>query len=143
MFKLIRRLRRGARGQALVEYALILPLLIFTMLAFWELSRVWNVYQTITRAAREGARVGAVFNGIHTVAEIEQTIDYLLATAALNPDGATITHEGLGGDPGTNYTLMITYPYQFGLIRPVLGLLGGERGPPAVTLSRAITMRNE
>ncbi|HKT11893.1 MAG TPA: TadE family protein [Terriglobia bacterium] len=50
--------RRWAEDSAaeLVEAAFVLPLLLMLMLGIFWLGRAYNVYETITRAAREGAR---------------------------------------------------------------------------------------
>lgn len=44
------------RGQDLVEYALILPLFLFLVIGFIEISVLFFSYVTISNAAREGAR---------------------------------------------------------------------------------------
>jgi hypothetical protein len=46
--------RRGERGADLVEAALVLPILLTVVLGLISFARAWNVYQTMTRAAREG-----------------------------------------------------------------------------------------
>jgi TadE-like protein len=43
-------------GAELVEAALVMPLLLMLLLGIVWLGRAYNVYETITRAAREGAR---------------------------------------------------------------------------------------
>ena len=43
-------------GAELVEAALILPILLMLLLGIVTFGRAWDVYQTITRAAREGAK---------------------------------------------------------------------------------------
>jgi TadE-like protein len=43
-------------GAELFEAALVLPMLLVLLLGIVEFGRAYNVYQTITRAAREGAR---------------------------------------------------------------------------------------
>lgn len=43
-------------GAELVEAALVLPILLMLLLGIVAFGRAYNVYQTITRAAREGAR---------------------------------------------------------------------------------------
>ena len=43
-------------GAELVEAAFVLPLLLMLLLGIFWVGRAYNVYETITRAAREGAR---------------------------------------------------------------------------------------
>lgn len=52
--KLTFRKRRGERGADLVEAALVLPILVTLIFALISFARAWNVYQSMTRAAREG-----------------------------------------------------------------------------------------
>jgi Flp pilus assembly protein TadG len=53
--------RRGTkRGQALVEFALVLPLFILLLVAIFDLGRAVFAYNTLTNAAREGARMAIV-----------------------------------------------------------------------------------
>src|SRR5260370_29718891 len=49
--------RRGEHGTELVEMAFVLPLLLTLLIGIFSRSRAYNIYETITRAAREGARV--------------------------------------------------------------------------------------
>ncbi len=44
------------RAAELVEAALVLPILLTLLLGIFWIGRAFNVYETITRAAREGAR---------------------------------------------------------------------------------------
>jgi Flp pilus assembly protein TadG len=46
----------GRRGQELVEFALVLPLLILIAFGVLDLGRAFHAFITITNAAREGAR---------------------------------------------------------------------------------------
>ena len=50
------RVRFGRRGQALVEFALVLPLVLLLVVGMLEFARAWNLHQTMTDAVREGAR---------------------------------------------------------------------------------------
>ena len=52
---------RRERGQALVEYALILPLLLLIILGIVEFAIVIWSYDTIANAAREGVRSGIIY----------------------------------------------------------------------------------
>ena len=60
-----RRSRRDdpRRGQALVEFALVVPILLLLLLGIVDFARAWNVYEVLTDAAREGAREAVVDNG--------------------------------------------------------------------------------
>jgi len=49
----------GERGAEIVEFAFVAPLLITLVLGIFWVGRALNTYQTITRAAREGARYAA------------------------------------------------------------------------------------
>jgi Flp pilus assembly protein TadG len=53
---------RGEAGTELLEFALVLPLLLMLLLGVVWLGRAYNVYQSMTRAAREGARYAVLPN---------------------------------------------------------------------------------
>lgn len=50
----------SARGQTLVEFALVAPILILLLLALFDLGRAVYAYNTVSNAAREGARLAIV-----------------------------------------------------------------------------------
>lgn len=50
----------GARGQSLVEFALVLPIILLVIVGFFEIGRAVFAYNTIANAARQGARVATV-----------------------------------------------------------------------------------
>lgn len=56
------RRRPGERGAALVEFALISPLLFLILAGIIDFSMVFNNYQAVRQGVREGARQGAVLN---------------------------------------------------------------------------------
>jgi len=51
---------RPGRGQALVEFALIIPIFLVIMVGIFDLGRAVFAYNTLTNAAREGARIAIV-----------------------------------------------------------------------------------
>ncbi|MGQ0848908.1 MAG: TadE/TadG family type IV pilus assembly protein [Actinomycetota bacterium] len=100
----------GERGAALVETAIVLPLLLALTFGIWTLARAWNVRNTMEHAAREGVRFAATelpWNG-SSVADVRQVIDDELASSAIpsasvsticidnsaNPCGFTATAQG-------------------------------------------------
>lgn len=75
-------------GQALAEFAIIFPLLILILFGIYEIGTALSIQQTITYAAREGARAGALTN---ENAQIESAID--AATEYINKDDSRLTVE--------------------------------------------------
>lgn len=51
---------RKSKGQTVVEFALVLPVLIFLLLAIMEGGRIFAAYIEIQHAARDGARYAAI-----------------------------------------------------------------------------------
>ena len=55
------RPRRGTRrGQALVEFALVIPLFLLLLVSIFDLGRAVFAWNTLSNAAREGARIAIV-----------------------------------------------------------------------------------
>ena len=48
---------REDRAQEIAEAAVVLPLTMMLLLGIYWFGRVYNIYGTITHAAREGARI--------------------------------------------------------------------------------------
>jgi Flp pilus assembly protein TadG len=68
------RARRGARsrGQSLVEFALVFPIIVLLVMGFMEIGRAVFAYNTIANAARQAARVAAV-NQLADVTECDES----------------------------------------------------------------------
>ena len=52
--------KRGAGGQALVEFALVIPVLMLLLFGLLDLGKVVYANHTVAQAAREASRVGVV-----------------------------------------------------------------------------------
>jgi Flp pilus assembly protein TadG len=52
--------RRDSRGQSLVEFSLVFPIIVLLIVGFVEIGRAVFAYNTIANAARQGARVATV-----------------------------------------------------------------------------------
>jgi Flp pilus assembly protein TadG len=50
----------NSRGTSTLEFAVVLPFLLFVLFAIVELSRAWLTLNLVTTAAREAARVAVV-----------------------------------------------------------------------------------
>ena len=61
MLKLIRaRRKNGEKGQALVEFTLLIPIFMLLLFAIIDFGMGFYSWITVTNAAREGARLGVV-----------------------------------------------------------------------------------
>ena len=60
------------RGQALVEFALALPILILLLVGIFDLGRAVYAFNTINNAAREGARLAIVDQNCNAIGQAGQ-----------------------------------------------------------------------
>jgi Flp pilus assembly protein TadG len=102
------------RGAAVVEFALILPILLALLVGGIDASLALYDKAVITNASREGARAGIVArNPPLTDAQIRQVVNQYAQSAlvSLGPNptepAVTIQKGNLGGDP----TLQVTVSY--------------------------------
>lgn len=126
------------RGGAIVETAIILPVLILLVVGIAELGIAWHRYHIITDAAREGARRGAVVAS--TQAEVTNAVNNHLTQNGLNPAlaGLNIAPTNWPVPTGQPVTVAVSYPITFGVLsRLVAGITGSQ------TITTTITMRRE
>jgi Flp pilus assembly protein TadG len=72
---------RAERGAAAVEFAIILPVLIFLILGGMDLGHMFYIEHLVTNASREGARYGAKYTGNPpSDPSAEQIKTYLIST---------------------------------------------------------------
>jgi len=138
----LRNDRRRERGTSVVEMAIVLPLLLTLVFAIGEFGLMYTQWQTLTNAAREGARAGVVFRGTNCVAGTVQTeIQNAVSTYMVNTGVATasITTNSSGVCTGSGTQLQVTaqVPYSFAALPGLAGLQS------SITLSATSTMRNE
>jgi Flp pilus assembly protein TadG len=91
-----------ATGAELLEMAFVLPILLSLMLGIVWMGRAYNIYETMTRAAREGARVAAASscatcgNTAAAVGNVENAV--LNSLSASNIDPTKVTIPACGGN---------------------------------------------
>ena len=99
------RLRRARSGQALVELALVLPLLMLVVLGTSDMARLFYFGVAATNAAREGARHGAYYdpttngNSFETQSQIFATVSSEANYLGLTQDGPPITAQPCPSGP--------------------------------------------
>jgi len=134
------RFGRSEAGQALVEFALVIPVLLLLILGLVEFARAWNTQQVLTDAARETLRRSVVANPDFTYEEMQGLVDQSLRRASLDPDRAQVTVEGWKTGTGTPARIRIDYLYEFGVFAPLVGWATGDR---SLALTTSFVMRNE
>lgn len=110
----MRRLIKDEKAQAMVEMALVLPLLVLLSLGVFDLGRVFGSYLIVNNLAREGARYGAVG---HTDSEIEAAV--ISRAAFLDTNRLTVTPDPTGTRPRGS-TLQVTVSYTVPLVVPLV-----------------------
>lgn len=127
-------------GQALVEFALVAPILLLLILGLVEFSRAWNTEQVLTDAAREALRNSVVANPDFTYDALLGLINQALVRASLDPNRAQVSVDGWKAGTGTPARIRIDYQYQFGFFGPFVDWATGDR---SLALSTSFVMRNE
>ena len=135
----------GRRGQAVVEFALVLPLVLILVISVFEFARAWNIQQVMTDAAREGARIAVVGSGRKETegvitGKVKTAVNNALSIAAIDPDDADVTLTNMGAGRGIPATVRIELDYRFSFLGP---LMEWTIAKSTLTLSTSITMRNE
>jgi len=137
-----RRMRRwgSESGQALVEFALVVPFLLVLIVGLVEFSRAWNTQQVLTDAAREALRNSVVANPSFTYDGLLGQIEQALLRASLDPRNAQVSVEGWKSGTGNPARIRIEYLYDFGFFGPLIGWATDDR---SLALSTSFVMRNE
>jgi Flp pilus assembly protein TadG len=75
------------KGQSMVEFALVVPLLILVIVGIFELGRAFFAYIAITNAAREGVRIYTFTPDKTTFNQINETVTTEIGSAsAVDPN---------------------------------------------------------
>jgi Flp pilus assembly protein TadG len=138
------RLWKCERGAELIEFALVFPTLLIVMLGIIDFGFLFQRYEVVTNAAREGARV-AILPG-YTDGDVQARVTQYLTTGGLT--GTSTTTVGapqslsVGGQCITVRPVTVTYQHDFLFLGPVSGLMGGTSFT-SKTLSATSSMRSE
>ena len=108
--------RRDARGSAVLEFAVVVPMLMLVVLGVLQVGLALHVRSTITSAAAEGARVAAVSGG-DTAAGVRRTRQALSATLAEGVVDSVVARRTASGG-------VATVDVEVRARLPLVGLLG-------------------
>lgn len=105
---LVRARDRRRRGAAVVEFAVILPLLLTVLFGIIEYGWVFMIRQTLQTAAREGCRVAVLATSVDPYTDVINRVADVMAPTGLTSYQLQMTH-ATAGDPVE--TVSLTVPY--------------------------------
>ena len=133
----LRALRAETKGQALLEFALILPILLMLVLGIIEFGRVWSINERVSDATREGARQAVIADPTITEQQVHDFVMFRLAQAGVDTTVATVTFSQTGANwkaTGLPQTAQVHFPYSFMFFGSAFG---------TIQIVSSFTMRNE
>jgi len=144
---LFRRLK-SERGNAILETAMTLPLVLLVSVSTFEFGRAYQTWQVLTNAAREGARVAVLPNPVAGAPEA-RVRQYMTSGQLPNAASATVIVDqtatvSYGAGTASASIVTVNYPFQFMVLQPVARLVvpGATMGAP-ITMTASAEMRNE
>ena len=131
------------RGAALVEFAIVLPLLLLLVFGIIEFGFLLYNKAMITNASREGAREGILFNSSRPSATIQSDVLAKVASycqtrmipTTVNP-AATVTGacftSAVDERAGKELIVNVSYTYPFIVFPNIAKMFGGNMGSSLV-----------
>jgi Flp pilus assembly protein TadG len=148
---LLRRWSRTSKdhGSELIELAIALPILLLVLAGIMDFGFLFERYEVVTNAAREGARMAVltgytcnnttssdVYNRVHTYLQSSGLTDTPTVSCGISTQTlpSTLTVQVA--------TVTVSYPSSFLFIGPIASLVGGG-SPGTVNLTAVSVMRVE
>jgi Flp pilus assembly protein TadG len=143
--------RRGQRdrGVALVEFAMVLPLLCLLIFGVIDFGFMVNRDTLINNAAREGAREGTLNTDHSDIVDVVESslssLDFGNLTVTVtcrNADTTACTsgEAGFDADAGSGDVVIVNVRYEYDWITPLPGFFTAD---DSVTLEKTVEMRIE
>ena len=142
------RIRQGLlsceRGAELVEFALVFPMLLLVIVGIMDFGLLFQRYEVLTAAAREGARV-AILPG-YTDADVEARVNaYLTAGGMTQPATVSVGAPqtvAVGSQCISIRPVTVTYTHQYLFVGPIMSFFG-EPALGSRPLNATSAMRSE
>jgi Flp pilus assembly protein TadG len=112
---------RRRRGQALVEFALILPLLILLMVGILDFGRAIFAYNSVSNAARTATRVAIVNQHLGAIEQAARA-----EAVTLEPLTVDVTYEAGCTTPEVGCIVTVAVEYTYQSATPIIGSLVGD-----------------
>lgn len=150
----MRRRIGSERGAELIEFALIFPLLLLVLLGIVDFGFLFQRYEVLTNATREGARMAVLPN--YTVNDVRSRVCAFLVTGGVPTTGCpgsspsnpavTVTSETIsmpsGQPPMAVKRVQLVYTHNFMFVGPIVSLIGGT-WTNAKSITTVAVMRTE
>jgi Flp pilus assembly protein TadG len=135
--RLVPRFFRQTRGAAIVEFALVVPILFLMVWGIISFSRAYQRVNALTSSLREGARVASTMDSLVTLGSrrttVKTTIHNFSTAFGYTVDTALVT---VDGSAGTQVRVrVVNYPIFSGI-----SFIGGLSG---ITVTREAVFRCE
>ena len=156
---LLSRAWKETQAAELVEMAFVVPLLLTLLIGIFWAGRAYNIYETITRAAREGARVAvanscaACGNAVPAVSNVEDAVLKSLSTSSIDATQVQVPvscagnlstkicyqrNVALNASTPTEYGVVVSLKYPFTFTLPFTSV-----NMTTVTIPTSVQMREE
>ena len=122
---------RRERGAAIVEFAVVLPLLLTVLFGIIEYGWIFMVRQTLQNAAREGCRLMVLQTSVEPYVNVTSRVAEVMAPTGVSGYSTSYTHDGC------EESVSVSVPYAD------VSLLGGFFGTANYDLTGSCTMRKE
>lgn len=143
---------RSRRGNALVEFALVLPLLLLIFAGIVDFGFLFQRYEVLTNAVREGARIG-VLPGYDAGAVQARVLEYVeqglgmspadVAAAVGTPVVQTVTITPTSGTAFAATEVTASFTYTYVILGPIVNLATGGSWGTEIAITAQATMRRE
>ena len=122
----------STKGQALVEFALVVLMMLFLLIGVAEFGRAWMTQNILTGASREAVRVAAVQGNVAAATARANTV---LASAGIVGANVSVVPDGV---PFGTCTATVTFNFPLSVANFLPGLSGS-----VIPLAATTSMREE
>lgn len=114
--------RRNQKGQSIVEFALVLPILLLLLLGIVEFGLIFNTHVTLTHMAREWARYGSIHWNSESDTVLESKIIAEIDDSHLDSGNASV--DVVIDEDSKRINVTINYNFKF--FDPIIPAIIGE-----------------
>lgn len=116
---------RNERGAALVEFAVVAPLLLLLVFGIVDLGRALYTHVTIQEAAQEGALYGSFSPGNHALV-VQRVLDSVQRPTLTSGEVTVVCVATDPLDPADAPDIVVRVAHDLDLITPIASLFGGS-----------------